>query len=306
MRIQNIVAPVDFSPASCLAVNYGIALARKFGAKLTLLHVIESPGSLITGFPPVSPIAEKELRDRAVRMLSALVSSEDQDDVDLGIVVKSGGIEDVIYSSIKELAADIVVMGTHGRGLFGRWLIGSVTQNVLRKFPIPILTVCSIVRPMAFNRMLFATDLSDASKGAFGYALDLARTVGSDIVVFHALEPVGVAYAGQELASYVAEPNIDEIRSRLAEFVAKGARNQVKVETEVVEGTAAKSILKAVEDNDIDLIFLATQSKGFLERAFLGATAEQIIREAHVPVLAVSKAAVAAQEAAPDSPRLAG
>jgi nucleotide-binding universal stress UspA family protein len=287
-------------------VNYGVSLARKFGARLTLLHVVESPGTLITGFPPVNPKVEKEQSERAARMLSALVSSEDQDDLDLGIVVKSGDVEDGIYSAIQELGADIVVMGTHGRGLFGRWLIGSVTQHVLRKISIPILTVCSVVRPMAFNRMLFATDLSEASKRSFGYALDLARMVGLEILVLHAVEPVSLSYGGGELVSYVSESNIQEVRTQLAEFVERGVRNEIKVQTEVVEGAAAKSILQAVEENDIDLIFLGIQSKGLLERAFLGATAEQVIREAHVPVMSVPKTAVAEQEVPAEGRRLAG
>ena len=144
MDIKNVLVPVDFSPPSRLAVNYGVSLARKFRAKLTLMHVVES----------LSAVAhpESEPREQAMRMLSALLAPEDQDDLDLRIVIKSGNIKDEITSTIAEQHADIAVMGTHGRGLLGRWLIGSVTQGILRKMPIPILTVCCATRPLTFEK----------------------------------------------------------------------------------------------------------------------------------------------------------
>ena len=59
-----------------------------------------------------------------------------------------------IETAVREQHADIVVMGTHGRGLFGRWLIGSVTQSLLRKLDVPILTVCHASRPLWFEANL--------------------------------------------------------------------------------------------------------------------------------------------------------
>lgn len=75
-----------------------------------------------------------------------------------------GDIEEQISSAIREFGADVVVMGTHGRTLVRRWLIGSVTQALLRKLPVPILTVCHAWRPLSFGRILFATDFSESSK----------------------------------------------------------------------------------------------------------------------------------------------
>jgi nucleotide-binding universal stress UspA family protein len=120
MNIKNVLVPVDFSPPSRLAVNYGVSLARTFRAKLTLMHVVESASALAHPFTSEDATIEKQHRDQAVRMLSALLGSEDQDDLDLRIVIKSGNIKKEIATVIREQHADIVVMGTHGRGLFGR------------------------------------------------------------------------------------------------------------------------------------------------------------------------------------------
>jgi nucleotide-binding universal stress UspA family protein len=286
MRIENILVPVDFSPPSMLAVNYGISLARKFRARLTLLHVVEFPAASTIGFPSRNPTIDQKHREQAVRMLSALVGSEDQDDLDLRIVVKSGEIDNEIPTAISEHKADIVVMGTHGRGLIGRCFVGSVTQNLLRKISVPILTVSRVSRPLEFKRVLYATDLCTSSR-EFGLVLELARNMNVTVVLLHCVEPVTVASGVGDMPPYVGGFDREEAGAKLAELVAEGNRHDVRVETVVVEGRPAAEILKAADSNDIDLVLLNIRPKGIIERAFLGTTAEQVIRESHVPVLSV-------------------
>ena len=287
MKIKNILVPVDFSPPSRLAVNYGISLARKLRAKLTLLHVVESGATLIAGFPPRRTNLAKEYWDQALRMLSALVGPEDQDDLDLLVLMKSGEVKDEIFRTIADQHADVVVMGTHGRGLFGRWLIGSVTEAMLRKVSIPILTVCRSMQPLSFNRILFATDLSESSKRKFGFVLDLARTLRSDVTLLHVLEPVSVTYGGGEMAEYVNRHNAKEARAELDRLIPELTPEDIRIDAAVVDGSAAEEILKSAELNGADLIMITVQPKGIVERALLGTTAERVIREADVPVLSV-------------------
>ena len=287
MDIRNVLVPVDFSPPSRLAVNYGVSLARKLRATLTLMHVVESGAGVVAGFPSENAAITKSHRDQALRMLSALIAPEDQDDLDLRIVIKSGDIEEEIAAVVNEQHAGIAVMGTHGRGLFGRLLIGSVTQAMLRKMPIPILTVCRATDPLNFKQVLFATDCSESSKHAFDFVLEWAHRMGSEVTLLHVLEPVAVTYGGEEMAGYISQHNAADVQSELADLVVKGTRQDVQVSTEVIEGFAAEEILKAVEEHSADLLAISVKHKGFVERALLGTTAERLIREAHVPVLSI-------------------
>ena len=287
MDIKNVLVPVDFSPTSRLAVNYGVSFARKFHATLTLLHVVESGAAIVAGFPVETTAMEKQRRDQALRMLSALLASEDQDDLDLRTVIKSGDIQDEIISVIDEQGAGIVVMGTHGRGLFSRLLVGSVTQGILRKVSVPILTVCGAIQPLAFGRILFATDCSESSKHSFDFVLEFAHRMQSEVTVLHVLEPVAVIYGGAEMAEYIGHHNADQVQSELADFVRKGAHQDVRVETAVAEGFAADQILKAAKESSADLLLITVKHKGLVERALLGTTAERLIREAHIPVLSI-------------------
>jgi nucleotide-binding universal stress UspA family protein len=200
--------------------------------------------------------------------------------------MKSGEVKDEIFRTIADQHADVVVMGTHGRGLFGRWLIGSVTEAMLRKVSIPILTVCRSMQPLSFNRILFATDLSESSKRKFGFVLDLARTLRSDVTLVHVLEPVSVTYGG-EMAEYVNRHNAKEAGAELDRLIPELTPEDIRIDASVVDGSAAEEILKAAELNSADLIMITVQPKGIVERALLGTTAERVIREADIPVLSI-------------------
>jgi nucleotide-binding universal stress UspA family protein len=291
MHITKVLVPVDFSPLSTAAVNHGIVLARRFRAKLTLMHVIEPSSALTYVFPTESESVDKARYERAERMLAAMVGPEDQDDLDLQIAVAIGDIEAEIVSAIHGLHADIVVMGTHGRRLIGRWVIGSVTQALLRKVDVPILTVCHVSRPMAFKRVLFATDFSESSNEGFGFALELASALNSGLVVAHVMDkrPPVTLETPEVAAVFDAERRsaLEEARHKFSSIESEAKKKGVRAETVLAEGVPAEVIVRIADEHEIDFIVLAIGKKGRIERALLGTMAEHLIREAHVPVLSV-------------------
>jgi nucleotide-binding universal stress UspA family protein len=291
MRITKVLVPVDFSPPSSVAVNHAVLLARRFRAKLTLLHVIEPSTALMYTFPTESEAAGKQRCERAERMLAAMLGPEDQDDLDLETAVVIGDIPSEIASAVHEQQADMVVMGTHGRGLVGRWLIGSVAQSLLRKIDVPILTVCHATRPLSFKQILFATDFSEGSAKGLDFAMDLAKTLNAGVVVTHVVDkrPV-VTYETPEVAAvFDAEQNrsIEDTRNTFKQIEAEARSRKVKVETILAEGTPADAISRIADENSVDFIVLAVSRKSRMDRILLGTTAEKVIRDANVPVLSV-------------------
>jgi nucleotide-binding universal stress UspA family protein len=111
--------------------------------------------------------------------------------------------------------------------------------------------------------------------------------MGATVVLFHCVDPVNVNSGLSEMSPYVSGFDREEAATRLAELAAEGNRHDVRVETLVVEGHPATEILKTADSNDIDLVLLSIGHKGIIERALLGTTAEQVIRESHVPVLSI-------------------
>ena len=123
---------------------------------------MESATALAYTFPIENDDVGKQNSEEALGRLSAMLSPEDQDDLDLQIRIRPGNIEAEIRAAIEDEAASVVVMGTHHHRLIPRLLAGSVTEDVLRKLPVPVLTVTSDAQPKTLSRILFATDLTES------------------------------------------------------------------------------------------------------------------------------------------------
>jgi nucleotide-binding universal stress UspA family protein len=207
------------------------------------------------------------------------------------IVVRSGRVEAELLKIVMEEDVDLVVMGTHGRRHPGRWFIGSVTEHMLRKVPVPVLTVSHHVSqqhrpgPVTLKRILYATDRSESSDKGLQYAAELARTTGAQLTMMNAIYyPDRALWAPGGIPGLEAEEDLiaDELRER-----AEALDPDMPVETLVVEGKPFEKILETAEKQDFDIIVLNLQSKSTVERAFLGATAERVVRLAPVPVLSI-------------------
>jgi nucleotide-binding universal stress UspA family protein len=281
MEIKNIMLPTDFSEPSRTALQYAVVLARIFRARLTLLHILE-PQPELEGVTIAH--TEHDRRQNAMHQLENLLAPEDEDDLDVQTVVKSGHARTEIAAAVEQYHADIVVLGTHGRRRLGRLIMGSTTEGLLRKLPVPIMTVCHALSPRGLKRLVFATDFSDSWQGLFQITLKMARVLGAEILAVHALgEPV--LASGEFGLATQPEVATAEVHPRLEVLVAEAKSQGVDVQPLILEGPAAAAILKAAVESLADLIILGIDQKGILERALLGTTAEHVARHASVPVL---------------------
>lgn len=122
---KNILVPVDFGEASQAALDYAVDLAEGTDAKVFVLHTFEIP---IVGLPDGVVAATAELTGRIVNAAQKAL-------------LEQGDAREVILAEAKELGADLIVIGTHGRRGIARALIGSVAESVVRTSPVPVLTV---------------------------------------------------------------------------------------------------------------------------------------------------------------------
>jgi nucleotide-binding universal stress UspA family protein len=146
IKITNVLVATDFGPASESALAYGREFARTFGARLHVLHIIENP--MMWAGPEAVGVdfgrIQANLEANARKSLDRAVTMEDREQLDAVTLVRSGNtpaFEIVKYA--KEAEVDVIIMGTHGRGLMGHVLMGSVAEKVVRIAPCPVLTVRS-------------------------------------------------------------------------------------------------------------------------------------------------------------------
>src|SRR5262252_7479937 len=310
MQIKRVLVPVDFSPQSTLAVNNGVALARKFGAKLTLLHVVEPPGALLHTLhlytaPTQADKAEMERMEQAEKKLPLQVSPEDQDDLDVSFIVRFGKAEHEIKTVAAEEDADVVVMGTQGRGFLERLFIGSVALALLRSLGIPVFTVCHVSRPLEFKRILYATDFGPNSDKGLQIAFDMAAQTGATLIVAHTMDKrPSMTYETPEVHELFDEQRTEDLRNahkKFDEFKDEGTRRNMSVECVLAEGDAPQTLVRIADENEADFMIIGLRKQGVVARALLGSVAEPVIRAGHVAVLSIPiETMVFAEEAKKD------
>jgi nucleotide-binding universal stress UspA family protein len=180
MMIKNILCPIDRSPSSLQAFNRAIAIARWQGARLHLLEVIESAARPGGGAASKNAGVLNEARAALDRDLRQMLVARRVSDVKVEIVMRDGNVVREILAQVRDSRADLVVMGSHGRGGVQRLVLGSVAEKVLRQATCPVLTVRRGVSRARRNRspfktILCPTDLSAAGNTAVAYAKRLAR-----------------------------------------------------------------------------------------------------------------------------------
>ena len=145
VTLKRIVVATDFGEAADVAFAYGRELARTFGAALDVLHVADNVlarGYAAEGFMASYPELQRDVEEAALKRLEALVCDEDRAVLNARTVSRvstSPALAIVDYA--REARADLIIMGTHGRGAMAHLLMGSVAERVVRTAPCPVLTV---------------------------------------------------------------------------------------------------------------------------------------------------------------------
>ena len=142
--IHRILVPTDFSEPANVALKLATTFAREFGSKLYLLHVVPEPyaypwGTELSTLPLNDILAQSE--EGARQHLKELAAGTKLPAKDVITSASVGTPVDQILALIKDERIDLVVLGTHGRGLVGHLLLGSVAERVVRRSPVPVLTV---------------------------------------------------------------------------------------------------------------------------------------------------------------------
>ena len=145
LRFRNILVPTDFSQPALEAWGYALALGREFTSRIHLLHVVAQPylydawgtegAALRMGdwLAEADKAARRDLGKLARR--SGLPAGRVVTATDSGLAV------DVILEYVSKHRVNLIVMGTHGRGLVGHVLLGSVAERVVQRSSVPVLTV---------------------------------------------------------------------------------------------------------------------------------------------------------------------
>jgi nucleotide-binding universal stress UspA family protein len=287
VEIHRILCPSDFSEASAHAVDLAIALAEASKARIVGLHAVS----------PLTSTIETTVMDECRGRMRACFEPATKAGITVDVEIELGLPINRILDRASSLPADVIVMGTHGTSGFEHFVLGSVTEKVLRKARCPVLTVPPRAHAMSrlpFKHLLCAVDFSDASLAGIRWAMSLARESGASVTLLHVLEwpwheppPPAMSELPKEQADaliafrrYSEESARNRLESLLPQDVAT-----VPAATRLRNGKAWTEILDVANDERSDLIVMGVRGRNPLDMTLFGSTTNQVVRMACCPVL---------------------
>ncbi|WP_440008308.1 universal stress protein [Halomicrococcus sp. SG-WS-1] len=281
---DEILIAVDGSDNARRAATFGFALADAYDATVDLLYAYRER----------SLLGRDGTGDTATERGQAILDETAELAADRDVAVETHVVEGRPAKAITGFAADrgtdLVVVGRKGRVGVGRRLLGSVTEQVLRRIDVPVLVVPGSDSPgdREYERVLATTDGSEAAEWAAPYAGDLANRCGAAL---HLLTVVDLqAVAGPFDAGGVSKQYIERLeeqgREALDRFEAEVGDGDH--ESAVVRGTSHRAIREYVEENDVDLVVMASRGQSGFSGQRLGSVTGRVLRVVDVPVLVVT------------------
>jgi nucleotide-binding universal stress UspA family protein len=283
---EDILLPFDGSDGAAGALHHAAEIAHWADGTIHVLFVADTTRDSVT-------VVETEVVDALVQEGKDIVEEAEKTLRTLGVDYDSDVVQGNPAPTIVEYAEryghDVIVMPTHGRDGVSRYLLGSVTEKVVRLASVPVLT--ARMRPdeqlmFPYENVLIPTDGSDGSIHAAGHGLALAAALDATV---HVLSVVDDTSLGPDVRSAVSgqdneQTATDAVEDVMSEAKTHGVTNIVR---HIEHGTPIEGILDTIDSDDIHAVVMGTTGRRGADRILLGSVAEKTVRSAPVPVITV-------------------
>ena len=288
---RSAIVPVDGSPMAERAVPWALMAAA--GGAVELMHVHVSPAPLVVeGVVVADPKLDETLRAQEAEYLTTL--TERAAAAAPGVVVTTENVDtddalsEAVATAVADRGAELVVMSTHGRGAWTRFLLGSVTDETVRYSPVPVLVVRSdedgeapvdlTVHPVVKN-VIVTLDGSDLAEKIVPTAARLAKALSVPVTLLAVVDSA-------EHADSAFGPAGEKAETYLGRIAAKVTADHAVTPTRLVRPGSPVDVIAATSaEVGGGIVALATHGRAGLSRLFHGSVADDVIRTAAGPVL---------------------
>jgi len=287
---ERILVPTDMSAFSDLALRYALHFNERLGSKITLLHAEEISwlsadhpiGYYFESVPEARTALTKELHEYAATHVPPSTAGATT-------LFEDEAPELAIVRIARDVKADLIVMGTHGRRGIRRAILGSVAEYVLRETDVPVMTVnparFATGGTIGIRTVLCPVNFTAIARAALDQASAIAESFGAHLVVMHVCEG--------------GEPQLfSDVQNEFGTWVDPKMRARTQYKEIVVHGHAAEQVLAVADQIDADLLVIGAQHNRFADMTVIGGTTEKITRFAKRAVMTVIRKAHAAQATA--------
>jgi nucleotide-binding universal stress UspA family protein len=285
VSLTKILVTTDFSPESDRALDYALALARRYDARIYLTHVI-SPDPFLYAEPAMAEATYEKVRQAAEQGMADILVSGKLRGIPHEVLLEEGHVWQVLAKMIEKHEIDLLVTATHGRGKVRKVLIGSVAEEIFRQADCAVLTVGPRVkdepgREVELKNILFATDFGAGAEKAAAHAFSLAQEHGARLTMLHVIQE----------ATAFTEESVRRQREftveKLEHLVPEGVENWCKPVFRATFGEAAEEIITMARETNADLIVMGAKTRKNLAGHVPSTIAYNVVVKAGCPVLTV-------------------
>jgi len=297
---RKLLVPLDSSKLAEAVLPYAEELASRLKAEITLLQVLPVSYHVYAALDTTTqvPYTLKEM-EPLKKSAQDYLDKTSKRITDKGIatnkkVIISNATADEIVGYVDKERIDLIIMASHGRTGIGRWVMGSVTDKVVRasKQPIVIIRVKDghpdVREKTLLNKILVPLDGSKGSEIVLPYIEELASKLQAEVTILHVLVP---DYVQGETANYKyleelrksSRDYIEKVSTRLKE---KGLNSKSELR-EVITDHEAEAIIKYADEIEVDLVAMATHGRSGISRWAFGSVASKVLHEGNTPILMV-------------------
>jgi nucleotide-binding universal stress UspA family protein len=286
--LKRIIVGHDLRPGGEVAVQSAAALAKRCGAALRLVHVVEPLDSYQRiSHPLTAPYPVEEIAEKIGARLKALLSGAELAGLEAEYEVRTGSPFLELILAQRAWFADMIVVG--GASQPEEPFSASTSGRLMRKADVPIMVVKSRLSPEA-KTFLVATDFSTGAKQAAEQAIMLAENFRGRVVFLHVFNQPSymVSYVHELGVSLpISPPTPEQMEPEWEDFLSGLHLEKVDWEKSSTEGKAATAIIRQAEQVKADVIVMGTHGRSGLPYILLGSVAEKVARAASCPVLTI-------------------
>jgi nucleotide-binding universal stress UspA family protein len=282
VRLNNILFAMDFSPGALLAFPFALSIAKRYGGKIFLAHIVPEAdyGTVAISSRATLTRMESAMEEALSSPLGSLRDTPHE------LLFDHGSICSRLLAAADRCGIDLIVIGTHGWRGIKKLLKGSTAEEIASLATRPVLTTGPKVDAKPeFKRILYATDFSDAAAEALPYALSLTLAFDARLVFLHVND-----WSSKEPPVEAQAMTFDFVRDQLLRS-GYGRAMEGRFEVIVDFGSRAELVVNAASEQRADLIVMGAHTGGGIRTRIAahlpGSLFHDITAEAPCPVLTV-------------------
>ena len=286
--LKRIIVGHDLRNGGEVAVQSAAALAKRCGAALRLVHVVEPLDSYQRfSHPLTSPYPVEEIAEKIGARLKALLAGAELAGLEAEYEVRTGSPFVELILGQRAWFADMILVG--GASQPAEPFSASTSGRLMRKADVPIMVAKNRLSAEA-KTFLVATDFSPGAKQAAEQAIVLAENFRGRVVFLHVFDQPSymVSYVHELGVSLpIPPPTPEQMEPEWENFLSGLQLEKIDWEKSSTEGQAATAIVRQAEQIKADVIVMGTHGRSGLPYILLGSVAEKVARAASCPVLTI-------------------